>query len=172
MTRPASPLYLNRLSEQVGCFIEYWGFKKIHGIIWTHLYLSPKPISAQELIARLKVSKALVSLSIKDLLHYNLILQTDESLNKKNKFYIANPDVFSVIRNILETRELEMMKRIGDEFKTLHQQHQEKPSTGLIDETRLQNLGEMISGADTALKSLLQLSAMDPSFFQSILQNK
>jgi hypothetical protein len=172
MTRSSNPLQLNRLSEQVGSFIEYWGFKKIHGMIWTHLYLSPKPVSAQELIARLKVSKALVSLSIKDLLYYNLILQTDESLNKKNKFYIANPDVFSVIRNILETRELEMMKRIGDEFKALHQNHQEKPSTDLLDEHRLKNLGDMISGADSALKSLLQLSAMDPSFFQYILENK
>ncbi len=113
-----------------------------------------------------------MSLSIKDLLYYNLILQTDESLNKKNKFYIANPDVFSVIRNILETRELEMMKRIGDEFKALHQNHQEKPSTDLLDEHRLKNLGDMISGADSALKSLLQLSAMDPSFFQYILENK
>lgn len=163
MKKKTSQTQLNSLSEQIGGFIEYWGFKKIHGMIWTHLYLSPVPLSAQELITRLRVSKALVSLSMKDLLHYQLILQTEESLNKKNKFYIANPDVFEVIRGVLQTRELQMMGRIENEFNLLSQTDSD-PSAKLLDQERMQALGLMIEGAHSSLKSLIQLAEVDPSF--------
>jgi DNA-binding transcriptional regulator GbsR (MarR family) len=154
---------LQKLAEQIGNFIEYWGFKKIHGMIWTHLYLSPTPLSAQDLIQRLRVSKALISLSMKDLLEHQLILQTDDSLSKKNKFYVANPEVFEVIRGVLETRELQMMTRIASEFKTLADLQKSNP-VNLIASDRLALLGDMTAGAQVGLKNLLALSKIDPSF--------
>jgi DNA-binding transcriptional regulator GbsR (MarR family) len=153
---------LNRLADRVGTFIEYWGFKKIHGMIWTHLYLSPRPVSAQELIARLKVSKALISLSLKDLLHYDLIQQTEESLNKKNKFYTANPDVFSVIRNILTTREQEILRSTREEFGLLKNLTENSEGSTPIATDRLESLGFMIQGAETSLAAILALSEIGP----------
>ena len=154
---------LQKLAEQIGNFIEYWGFKKIHGMIWTHLYLSPEPLSAQDLIQRLRVSKALISLSMKDLLEYQLILQTDESLSKKNKFYIANPEVFEVIRGVLETRELQMMGKISSEFKSL-EELEKNSADHFVQSDRLNALGEMIEGGQTGLQQLIALSKLDPRF--------
>jgi DNA-binding transcriptional regulator GbsR (MarR family) len=164
--RPSIPLALNALAEQVGNFIEYWGFKKIHGVIWTHLYLSPVPISAQELISRLKVSKALISLSMKDLLHYRLILQTEDSQGKKNKFYVANPDVFSVIRGVLETREKQMLSRIMNEFKNMEEAYEQSSNRNAIDKERMAILGKMVNGANSALQNFIMLTQVDVSFFR------
>jgi DNA-binding transcriptional regulator GbsR (MarR family) len=162
--RSTPQLSLNALAEQIGHFIEYWGFKKIHGQIWTHLYLSPSPLSAQELISRLKVSKALVSLSMKDLLRYKLILQTEESLTKKNKFYVANPEVFSVIRGVLQNREHQMITRIGNEFKNLEEIFSTLTHSNLIDGDRLKLLGKMVKGANSALQNIILLTHVDFSF--------
>ena len=170
LKRPNNPQgCLNALAEQVGHFIEYWGFKKIHGQIWTHLYLSPGPLSTQEIISRLKVSKALVSLSMKDLLRYKLILQTEESLNKKNKFYVANPEVFSVIRGVLQNREHQMLNRILSEFKSLEETIINGSTSSLIDRTRLNLLGSMVKGANSALQNLILLTHVDFSFLNGFL---
>jgi DNA-binding transcriptional regulator GbsR (MarR family) len=163
---------VNRLAEKIGVFIEYWGFKRIHGMIWTHLYLSPRPVSAQELIARLKVSKALISLSLKDLQHYGLILQTEDSLNKKNKFYIANPDVFSAIRQVLVTREQELLKKTHEEYHLLKTLTESGADTNMIELERLGSLGLMIGGAESTLQAILAFSEIHPEQLKNMFDIK
>ncbi len=157
MKKQETPVQLNRLAEQIGKYTEHWGFKKIHGMIWTHIYLSTGPISAQELISRLNVSKALVSLSIKDLLQFRLILQTDESKNKKNKFYVANLAVSEVLAAVVQMRELVMLKGVQGEFENLAAARDEILRNDLsID--RIANLSTMISGLEGKLNALATLS--------------
>lgn len=167
MKAQSQAVQLNRLAEQIGNFIEYWGFKKIHGQIWTHIYLSPTPLSALELIARLKVSKALISLAMKDLIHYQLISQTAESLEKKNKFFTANPNVFDAIRYVLETRELHLMQQIRGEHKLL-KEFQKASNAPMIDEKKLKSLGIMIHGGEQALHNLMRLASISPQFFMAL----
>ncbi len=158
---------LDRLAEQIGNFIQYWGFKKIHGQVWTHIYLSTEPLSALQLIERLKVSKALISLAMNDLIHYHLLIQTPESLNKKNKFYTANPKVFEAIRFVLETRELHMLKQVSSEHLLLRELKQ-KTKNEAIDDKKLKQLGQMIHGAESALGSLMRLALVNPNFFLAL----
>lgn len=154
---------LNRLAEQIGHFIEYWGFKKIHGQMWTHIYLSAKPISAVELSQKLQVSKALISLSIRDLESYNLIQQI-ESENKKTKLFIANPDIFEVITNVLRNRELLMLKQIQIDFEVFKKQN-EHGNSQEVDPNRMDELGDMIDTSKELLENLIEFKALDPSVF-------
>ena len=102
---------LREMAELVGNFIRYWGFRKIHGEIWTIVYLSGVPLSGVELVEILDVSKALVSPALKELEAEGLITQT-ESENSKTKRYVAQDDVFSVIRKVLNRREKPMIEKI------------------------------------------------------------
>ena len=160
-------IQFDRLAEQVGNFIQYWGFKKIHGQVWTHIYLSTEPLSALQLIERLQVSKALISSAIRELIEYQLLIQTPESIDKKNKFYIANPNVFEAIRFVLMTRELHLLKSVSSEHQLLHELMR-KQNSPQFDQKRLKQLGKMIDGAETALASLIRLSAINPSFLLAI----
>lgn len=161
MKKNASLTSLNRLAEQVGLFIQYWGFKKIHGQLWTHIYLSSSPISALELGKRLEVSKALVSLSMKDLLEYDLIIPA-ESPNKKLKLFIANPDVFNVILDVLKKREVPMLAKIEKDFESL-EKHCEDQQPPELDREKVDQLGQMISMANLVLQNLIEFKAMDVS---------
>lgn len=161
MKKNSSLTALNHLAEQVGHFIQYWGFKKIHGQLWTHVYLSATPISALELGKRLDVSKALVSLSMKDLLEYDLIIPA-ESPNKKLKLYIANPDVFNVILDVLRKREVPMLEKIEKDFESLEKNCEELQPPEL-DPHKVDQLGQMISMANLVLQNLIEFKAMDVS---------
>ncbi|MFN8944090.1 MAG: GbsR/MarR family transcriptional regulator, partial [Pseudobdellovibrionaceae bacterium] len=90
------PPELIELTDQIGLFIEYWGFKKIHGQIWSHIFLSKTPLDATTLVKRLGVSKALVSLAIKDLVQYDVIQVVGQG-EKRTILFQSNPDLISVI---------------------------------------------------------------------------
>lgn len=97
------------LSNSVGDFIRYWGFRRIHGQIWTQVYLSQIGLSGADLANRISVSKALISPALVELEQHGLI--TVALKNKKTKIYSAVEDVAGVIKNIIENREKKMIEQ-------------------------------------------------------------
>lgn len=145
---------LRQLSSSVGDFIRYWGFRRIHGQIWTQLYLSARPVSGADLSRRLKVSKALISSALGELLAYDLILAQD--LDGKTKLYRAHPDVFKVIKKILKDREAQLIKNAQDHFNALEQIVAKQPDDQSdLSSKRMQKLGEMISAAALGVDILI-----------------
>ena len=145
---------LKQMATQVGHFIRYWGFRKIHGEIWTLLYLAKKPLSGVELIELLGVSKALVSPALKEL-HAQGLINEVPSENAKVKRYAAVEDVGAVIKRILQTRERQMMDEIQIAFDGLDESRQ----PGLkefVDSDRLLSMGEMIQAAHFGLSAVLE----------------
>lgn len=108
---------LRDFANSVGDFIRYWGFRRIHGQIWALVYLSNKALSGAGLMRALKVSKALISPALSELLDYKLILNAGGDL--KTKLYTANPDISSVIENVLKTREKELLKESQNKLNEL-----------------------------------------------------
>lgn len=135
--------HLAALSEAVGNFIRYWGFRRIHGEIWTQIYLNAAPLSGVELTERLGVSKALVSPALKELELHKLIVVKNE--DGKTKRYVANPDVFQVIRDVLMNREIKLIEKALLQFGKV-----EATEDAALDPQRLKNLGQMISVAHFA----------------------
>lgn len=140
---------LKNLALSVGEFIRYWGFRRIHGAIWTQLYLSPAPLSGTELAARLGVSKALVSPALAELGKWKLIREVDSG-DKKTRLYEAEPDVNTVIRHVLQIREKKMLAEVEKHFREVN-----AAANGQLNPARLENLGQMIEGANLMLGLLL-----------------
>lgn len=135
--------HLADLSGAVGDFIRYWGFRRIHGEIWTQVYLSQDPLSGVDLTERLGVSKALVSPALKELLDYDLILVKPE--NGKTKRYYANPNVFEVIKQILQKREMVLIEAAIKHYAKVNE-----CDDSAIDKDRLNRLGQMVNLAQLA----------------------
>lgn len=134
------------LSEAIGDFIRYWGFRRVHGQIWTQIFLSAQPLSGSDLTRRLGVSKALVSPALKELQAHNLIFIQSES--GKSKKYIANPKVFEVIKSILLEREVKILQRIETAFEGL-KLSAKVPADESLDSERMKELDEMIASAQS-----------------------
>ncbi len=154
-----APTELSKLADQIGNFMHHWGFKKIHGRIWTYIYLSETPLDAGSLMRVLNVSKALMSLSLHDLLKHNVIKEAGKS-PRGTQVFLANPDLVQVILEVLKTREMTMLNDVENTFQKFKTQG---PAEGLQTE-RIDKLGALIHEAKRSLEGVLQLSAVD---FQS-----
>ena len=143
---------LQQLSTLIGHFIRYWGFRKIHGEIWSVVYLSKTPLSGVEIGQILKVSKALVSPALKELEAEGLIRQAD-SENSKTKRYEAEENVTKIIHGVLNRRERPMIENIRQSHEQLSQQSDKTESLNL---DRLEKMGTMIQVAQMGLSAVLE----------------
>lgn len=141
------------LAQSIGDFIRYWGFRRIHGEIWTLVFLSREPLSGAEIVQQLKVSKALVSPALRELESYELIYQV-ESVDAKTKRYEANPDVFGVIQQVLRGRESALLKKVKQDFEALG-----RDSTEELSPERVRALGDMIQSANVFLNALMKMNS-------------
>ena len=150
------PTELEALADQVGEFIQYWGFKKVHGRIWTHLFVSNHPLDAGDLCKRLNISKALVSMSIADLLEYEVILEVGKG-EQGTTLYSANPDVTHVIFNVLRKRERKMLAAVEAAHALLVKSGNPGSGSSSLDRERVAYLGEMVGTAQAALEMLISM---------------
>lgn len=143
------------MAELVGDFIRYWGFRKIHGEIWTIVYLSRESLSGADLVEILDVSKALVSPALKELEAEGLIFQTD-SENSKTKRYVAEDDVLRVIKKVLDRREKPMIEKIlGAQVRLEKDVLGLRPGLGpIVNEERFRKLRRMTEVAQMSLQMI------------------
>ena len=148
---------LDELAKKIGAFMVYWGFKEIHGRIWCHLFLSGKPLDAGDLIERLGVSKALISISLSDLLEYNVVQELGKG-ELGTLIYKANDDLTTVICNVLEKREKKMMSSITFACKKLADVSDSHKSGANVSADRMESLEHLITLAEGVLDHFLMAS--------------
>lgn len=145
---------LEELADKIGTFIEYWGFKKIHGQIWTHIFLSHTPIDATTLAKRLNVSKALVSLALKDLMDYGVILVKGQG-DRGKILLVSNTNLQEVIVNVLRRRERKLLSEIHSSFKNIKKMKTDEKTGLSLCGHKMDELGEMIESAEATLDAVI-----------------
>lgn len=148
---------LAKLAESVGDFIRYWGFRRIHGQIWTLLFLKNQAISPTEIAKSLGVSKSLISSALVELEDYKLILPFDDETNgnRKTKFFKAESDVIKIIQEILKTRELKMITDVKKNIEGL------KKKGARVDPDRLECLEVWTAIAQTSVAGIAELEGFE-----------
>jgi DNA-binding transcriptional regulator GbsR (MarR family) len=145
---------LDELVNQIGNFIQFWGFKNVQGRIWAHLFLSEEPLDAANLMKRLDISKALVSLSVKEMLQYKVIEEVGKS-ERGTILYRANPNTTEVILNVLRSRERLMLSRISSAFRLCENMGEREKAKLKLSSEQLKDMKDMIQTAEGALDMLL-----------------
>lgn len=157
---------VDELTEKVGDFIRYWGFKKIHGKIWCHLFLCGSPLDATDLIQKTGVSKALMSQSLNELTEYKVIYSIDD--HKKKKRYLPNKKIISVITSVLRQREQVLLGDVARSHKDVANFSDEQLNLVGVDRDKLNQLGKMIKFAEKFLYSMLRFESVCFSSFKKI----
>lgn len=147
-----------KLAKAIGDFMKYWGFKSIHGRIWCLLYLSKKPRDAQYFIDQLNVSKALISLAIKDLIKYKVICRVEIDPPSIFQHYTANPKILNVILDVLREREMKMLANVQEITNSLDCADMKSFEDLDIDKNRLCQLKSMTDLAYFTLKDIFDES--------------
>ncbi len=148
------------LADQIGEFVYYWGFKRIHGKMWTHLFLAQEPLDAADLVKQMKISKALVSISLRELLEFEVIQMNGKS-ERGTQLYKVNPDIMSVILAVLRQREKRMLSRVEAAHQNMLRISEGDKSQMKISTAHLTQLGDLIQKATIALDSFIALKPVD-----------
>jgi DNA-binding transcriptional regulator GbsR (MarR family) len=146
---------LEEFSNQVGTFMEYWGFKRVHGQIWSHIYLSESPLDAAGLMRKLQISKALVSISLKELLDFGVLEEAGKSA-RGTRLYRAREDLGATILDTLRRRERKMMSRILAASSLLEKLDDEELSRHGLERRKILFLGSLIRMVNQSLDHMIR----------------
>jgi DNA-binding transcriptional regulator GbsR (MarR family) len=113
MRNPTSRTSLNEtlqavntsIIEGLGQLASYFGFSKVMGQLFGALMLSPDPLSLDDLMALLGISKASVSTNMRTLEHMGIVREVWVK-DDRRKYYRAERDFWRILTNILSSREL------------------------------------------------------------------
>lgn len=102
-------------AEAVGGLIEFWGFKRQMGRIWTLLYLCDDPLSAQDICDRLKLSAGAASMTLAELEQWGVIHRIRKA-GERREFFAAETDIWKMVTHVWRERELRQIERAQDAF--------------------------------------------------------
>jgi DNA-binding transcriptional regulator GbsR (MarR family) len=96
-----SELYI---SDVLGRIIEFWGFKRNMGRVWAVLYLSPEPLTAQDLRELLRLSSGAVSMTLNELSRWGVVRKVWIQGDRRDHF-AAEVQLWRMISRVLAERE-------------------------------------------------------------------
>jgi len=139
-----------RAADATGQLMEFWGFRRHMGRLWTVLYLSPEPMTTAELSETLQLSSSAVSLSLGELVRWGAVRKTWLPGERKD-FYRAESNVWKLLRRVYERRELNLVREASDAFLDAQR---------FLDEARDQLGGADRERVDYMRKRVSRLSAL------------
>ena len=98
--------------DGLGQLADYFGFNQVMGQLYGSLLLSAEPLSLDDMMGRLGISKASVSTNMRSLEHMGMVRQVwVRGGNGRRKYYQAETDFWQIFSNILSGREMRDVER-------------------------------------------------------------
>jgi DNA-binding transcriptional regulator GbsR (MarR family) len=91
-------------TEGLSQISRFWGFPKGMGAIFAVLYLSPAPLSLDEIVQETGLTKGAISTEIRALARIGLVHRSSR-LGDRKDYYEAEADFYAAIRSILKERQ-------------------------------------------------------------------
>ncbi len=145
-----------------------WGINRTVGQIYALLFVSPRPLCADEIVEALGISRSNVSMSLRELQAWNLVVLKHLPGDRRD-FFVTPDDTWQILRTLAEERK---KREVDPTLSVLRELLMQEPATeeerhaqarlgemhALIEQ--LTNWYEDVKGLDTArLASLLAMGA-------------
>ena len=138
----------------------FWGFPKAMGAIFGAVYLSPQPVSLDELVEQVGVTKGSVSTNIRTLERLRMVHKQIQVGDRKD-YYIAETDFWKIVRGVLQEREKsefdQALRTVGESMAMLEDANAEEAElTGFYRE-RMGALQAFFNRLDKLVATLMAL---------------
>jgi len=97
-----------RVCDAIGGLVEFWGFSRHLGRIWTLLYLTPRPRSAGDVQRELSISAGAASAALRELLRWGVLRKVWVPGERKDWFE-AETDLWKMVSRVFEEREKKLI---------------------------------------------------------------
>ncbi|RYY52466.1 MAG: MarR family transcriptional regulator [Chitinophagaceae bacterium] len=142
--------------SQWGAFGTHWGINRTMAQIHALLMVSPDPLTQDEMMEELNISRGNVNMNIRELINWGLVERQLISGERK-EFFVAEKDIWKVIRLIVKERkkrELEPMLDLLDKLEQVEGDKKDKKVKAFLDTvTGIKKLGKQ---ADKTLDMMVK----------------
>jgi DNA-binding transcriptional regulator GbsR (MarR family) len=148
-------------TDAVGNVIEFWGFKHNQGRVWALLYLRGMAMSATQLEDELGLSKGAVSMLVRDLERWGVVLRIRQP-GTGAWHYRAETDLVRMVSRVIQEREGAFIARVRAD---LEEARRLAANAGVGRErlARLERIAALALGAERALRVFLRTARLDLS---------
>lgn len=156
------------LMEAMGRITSFWGFSKIMGQLYGLLYLSPRPLTLDEMAESLAISKGNVSINIRALERWSMVKGVWVKGDRKD-YYEAETDFWKIVKGVLREREKKEFDLALDAVRKLLQKSVAAQKAAKNEETafvseRLTKLEDFIQTMDGLVGVLMTLEDLKRNF--------
>ncbi|MDX9990835.1 MAG: MarR family transcriptional regulator [Anaerolineales bacterium] len=152
---------------------QFWGLPKGVGAIFGVLYLSPEPLSLDELVQQTGLTKGAISTNVRALARMGLI-HSVQRLGDRKDYYQAEADFYKSIRSILKERQNnEFNQAVASVAETLEKleagaEASEPEHVFLIE--RVRALKDFFAALDTLSNAVARLDSLGLNTVQTVLK--
>ncbi len=157
---------VDRLADRIGVLIRFWGFGPHAGRVWALLYLSPRPLAATDIAARLRLSAGSVSQTLSLLERWGVVRRF-RAPGRKLLLCAGTADVWSSVMRVLGEREAQMVRETTALLEELLGEAErarragENAAEAAHVEGRLRSLLRLSRAADAMMSALLAAGTLD-----------
>jgi DNA-binding transcriptional regulator GbsR (MarR family) len=105
---------------------QFWGFPKAMGALYAVLYLSPEPLSLDELAEQVGVTKGAVSTNVRALERLAMVHQHIQ-IGERRDYYTAETDFWKIVKSLLKEREKsefdQAIRTVGESLSIINTGH-------------------------------------------------
>lgn len=164
-----------RIADVIGALMEFWGFKRPMGRLWTLIYLSPEPSTAAELGERLTMSSGAVSMGIAELLKWGVVRKVFRPGDRRD-FYEAETSVWKMITRVLRERELSLVRDAKEVFAQVEQSlHAAEQNASPEEKARIRFISNRVAAllglaqiGESLLSAILAGNPIDPTGIRDV----
>ena len=169
---PAEPVTQAELevADTIGRLMEFWGFKRPMGRMWTLLYLAPAALGAAELGEQLKMSAGAVSMTLNELLKWGAVKKSWRP-GERRDFYEAETSIGKLVQRVLRERELELVRQFGEALDNAEAALPRATEPGTAPDfkrDRVHELQRLARLGETLLTALVAGKVVDPTPFLKV----
>lgn len=152
----------------------FWGFPKGMGAIFAVLYISPAPLSLDELVEQTGLTKGAISTNVRSLARMGLIRPVTR-LGDRKDYYEAETDFYKSIRAILKERQnREFDQALASVRETLEKlesgQGEFDPAERAFLTERVRALNDFFSAIDSLSNAVARMNSLGLGTVQTVLK--
>lgn len=149
----------------------FWGFPKGMGAIFGVIYVSPTPLSLDEIVQETGLTKGAISTEIRALARIGLVHRSSK-LGDRKDYYEAETDFYVAIRSILKERQNSEFDRairsVRETLETMEENWVEDEEWQFVYE-RVKALQDFFDAIDSLGKAVMRLERLGITNVQKIL---
>lgn len=139
-----------------GAFGTHWGINRTMAQVHALLLISPDPLSQEDMMEELNISRGNVNMNIRELINWGLVERIIIPGERK-EFFSAEKDIWKVVKLIVKERkkrELDPMLRLLDQLEEVEGDKRDKEVKSFIDTVSgIKRLGNQ---ADKTLEMMIK----------------